>query len=235
MGTGSIRDSEKKPTGLRFVQWIHHDSREAARADPRPESTRAVYLLARAAETFETGKPDVQAETATFLKATESHSSWHPPCLAEHYNGKVRRLRSVLTTQSCLSQGEQNQLNQLLSQTHPLHGSGLLFGCAANKARLYHFEALHKIHFYDAWRSEPVLIEKTPPCSCPRHQAPQRNLLPLTRLLATRPQNAWAFPVLVHLLASSHRLTASTACETLQQSSLGQQSGRSGKLPDAGF
>ena len=157
MGTGSIRDSEKKPTGLRFVQWIHHDSREAARADPRPESTRAVYLLARAAETFETGKPDVQAETATFLKATESHSSWHPPCLAEHYNGKVRRLRSVLTTQSCLSQGEQNQLNQLLSQTHPLHGSGLLFGCAANKARLYHFEALHKIHFYDAWRSEPVL------------------------------------------------------------------------------
>ena len=42
MGTGSIRDSEKKPTGLRFVQWIHYDSREAARADPPPESTRAV-------------------------------------------------------------------------------------------------------------------------------------------------------------------------------------------------
>ena len=27
---------------------------------------------------------------------------------------------------------------------------------AANKARLYQFEALHKI-FYDAWRSEPIL------------------------------------------------------------------------------
>ena len=34
----------------------------------------------------------------------------------------------VLTAQSRLSQGEQNQL---LRQTHPLHGSGLLFGCLA--------------------------------------------------------------------------------------------------------
>ena len=30
-------------TGLRFVQWMHHDSREAARADPPPEATGAVY------------------------------------------------------------------------------------------------------------------------------------------------------------------------------------------------
>ena len=43
IGTASIRESEEKPTGLRFVQWIHHDPREAARADPPPESTRAVY------------------------------------------------------------------------------------------------------------------------------------------------------------------------------------------------
>ena len=88
--------------------------------------------VAHVAGTFETGKPDVQAETAAFLKATEPHPLWEGPaplCLAEHYNGKVRRLRLVLTAQSCLSQGEQNQL---LSQTHPLHGSGLLFGYAAD-------------------------------------------------------------------------------------------------------
>ena len=126
-----------------------------------------------------------------------------PLCLAEHYDGKVRRLRLVLTKQSCLSQGEQNQF---LNHAHPLHGSGLLFGYAAdgfanpdwlivsdtshpgawrllhavskaggsrftvgsavryppgksdvaNKARLYQFEALHKIYFYDAWRNEPI-------------------------------------------------------------------------------
>ena len=35
IGTGSIRESEKKPTGLRFVQWIHHDPREAAGLTPR--------------------------------------------------------------------------------------------------------------------------------------------------------------------------------------------------------
>ena len=163
--------------------------------------------VAHVAGTFETGQPDVRAETAAFLKATEPHPLWEGPtplCLAEHYNGKVRRLRLVLTKQSCLSQGEQNQL---LFQTHPLHGSGLLFGCAAdglpnpdwlvvpdtshpgawrllhaaskaggsrftvgsavryppgksdaaNKARLYQFEALHKIYFYDAWRNESLL------------------------------------------------------------------------------
>ena len=134
-------------------------------------------------------------------------SLWEGPaplCLAEHYDGKVRRLRLVLTKQGCLSQGEQNQF---LNHTHPLHGSGLLFGYAAdgfanpdwlivsdtshpgawrllhavskaggsrftvgsavryppgksdvaNKARLYQFEALHKIYFYDAWRNEPIL------------------------------------------------------------------------------
>ena len=336
-GTGSIRQNEQKPTGLRFVQWIHHDPREATRANPPPESTRAVYLqieswlpvqaeepdnilvlttrkesanslrsfchqsrrntnvetavkvagatakhcivlhgqssflsghsnrsdfdkecytranvaLSRATDltvlacplnmhglegaaqviaallhgactlhtsdtvpgtaqiagTFEIGDLAVQAETAAFLKATEPHPLWEGPaplCLAEHYEGKVRRLRLVLTKQGCLSQGEQNQF---LNHTHPLHGSGLLFGYAAdglanpdwlivsdtshpgawrllhtvskaggsrftvgstvryppgkcdvaNKARLYQFEALHKIYFYDAWRSEPIL------------------------------------------------------------------------------
>ena len=44
IGTGSIRLNEKTPTGLRFVQWIHQDPREATRADPPPESARAVYL-----------------------------------------------------------------------------------------------------------------------------------------------------------------------------------------------
>ena len=336
IGTGSIRLNEKKPTGLRFVQWIHQDPREATRADPPPESTRAVYLqieswlavqaeepdnilvlttrkdsatslrsfchqsrrntnvetavkvagatakhcivlhgqssflsghsnrsdfdecysranvaLSRATDltvlacplnmhglegaaqviaallhgvctlrtsnivpgtaqvegSFEIGNLDVQAETAAFLTATEPHALWQGPaplCLAEHYDGKVRRLRLVLTKQSCLSQGEQNQF---LNHAHPLHGSGLLFGYAAdgfanpdwlilsdtshpgawrllhavskaggsrftvgsavryppgksdvaNKARLYQFEALRKIYFYDAWRNEPIL------------------------------------------------------------------------------
>ena len=88
--------------------------------------------VARVAGTFEIGEPDVQAETTAFLKATEPHPLWEGPtplCLAEHYNGKVRRLRLVLTAQSRFSQGEQNQL---LSQTHPLHGSALLFGYAAD-------------------------------------------------------------------------------------------------------
>ena len=73
---------------------------------------------AQVAGSFEIGDLDVQAETAAFLK-----------CLAEHYEGKVRRLRLVLTKQGCLSQGEQNQF---LNHTHPLHGSGLLFGYAAD-------------------------------------------------------------------------------------------------------
>ena len=52
-----------------------------------------------------------------------------PPVPAEHYDGKVRRLRLFLTKQGCLSQGEQNQF---LNHTHPPHGSGLLFGYAAD-------------------------------------------------------------------------------------------------------
>ena len=74
----------------------------------------------------------MQAATAAFLKATEPHPLWEGPaplCLAEHHDGKVRRLRLVLTKQGCLSQGEQNQF---LNHTHPLQGSGLLFGYAAD-------------------------------------------------------------------------------------------------------
>ena len=170
-------------------------------------TSNASPSIAQVAGTFEIGQPDVRAATAAFLKATEPHPLWEGPtplCLAEHYNGKVRRLRLVLTKESCLSQGEQSQF---LSQTHPLHGSGLIFGYAAdglpnpdwlivhdtshpgawrllhaaskvggsrftvgstvryppgksdaaNKARLYQFEALHKIYFYDAWRNESLL------------------------------------------------------------------------------
>ena len=43
IGTGSIRKHEARTTGLRFVQWVHHDTREAARDDPPPEATAAVY------------------------------------------------------------------------------------------------------------------------------------------------------------------------------------------------
>ena len=32
----AIRLDEKKPTGLRFVHWIHQDPREATRADAAP-------------------------------------------------------------------------------------------------------------------------------------------------------------------------------------------------------
>ena len=48
---------------------------------------------------FDIGNLDVQAETAAFLKATEPHPLWEGPaplCLAEHCDGKVRRLRLVL-------------------------------------------------------------------------------------------------------------------------------------------
>ena len=38
---------------------------------------------------------------------------------------------------------------------------------AANKARLHHFKALHKICFYDAWRSEPVLNREDLPVPAP--------------------------------------------------------------------
>ena len=329
-------EREEKPTGLRFVHWVHHDPQEAARADPPPDAARAVYLqiescylsrkesnnilvlttrkncatglrsfchqsrrstnvetavkvagatakhcivlhgqssflsglsngsdfdkecytranvaLSRATDltvlacplnmhglegatqviaallhgactlhtdntsscvahvtgTFEVGPPDVQAETVAFRDATELHPMWEgrtPLCLAEYYEGKVRRLRLVLAKQSCLLQSEQNQFQNPIRS---LHGSGLLFGYAADglahpvvsdtnhpegwrllhagskaggsrftigstvryppgmgdaasKARLYRFEPLHTIYFYDAWRSEPILDGK---------------------------------------------------------------------------
>ena len=73
---------------------------------------------------FEMGLLDVHAETAAFLHATEPHPLWQGPaslCLVEHYAGQVRRLRLILTKQSCLSQGEQNQF---LTRAHSLQGAG---------------------------------------------------------------------------------------------------------------
>ena len=55
-GTGSIRLNEQKPTGL--VQWIHHDPREANRADPPPESTRAVCLQIESWPPVQADEPD---------------------------------------------------------------------------------------------------------------------------------------------------------------------------------
>ena len=43
IGAGCIRKQEARATGLRFVQWMHHDNRKAARADPPPEATGAIY------------------------------------------------------------------------------------------------------------------------------------------------------------------------------------------------
>ena len=37
IGTGSIREKGAMSTGLRFVQWVHHDTREVARVDVRDE------------------------------------------------------------------------------------------------------------------------------------------------------------------------------------------------------
>ena len=148
----------------------------------------------------------VQASTTAFLTAMEPHPMWNGPlpvCLVEHHRGNPRRLRLVLTWQTLLYPGER----LLLTQNPRIHGSGLLFGCAAdgkvdpdwlvvpdgvaphawrllhatnkggtrftvghssryppgqaedvaNRAREYHFEALHKIYFYDAWPSQPEL------------------------------------------------------------------------------
>ena len=153
---------------------------------------------AQVAGSFEIGELDVSSCDCRLCqghRATSPLKGASPLCLAEHYEGKVRRLRLVLTKRGCLSQGEQNQF---LNHTHSLHGSGLLFGHAAdglanpdwlivsdtshpgawrllhtvskaggsrftvgstvryppgkcdvaNKARLYQFEALHKIYFY---------------------------------------------------------------------------------------
>ena len=81
--------------------------------------------VAHVVDTFHAGPPNIQAETAAFLQATEPHSLWEGPtllCLAD--DGKMRRLRLVLTKESCLSKGKQNQFQ---SHSHPLHGSGLLW------------------------------------------------------------------------------------------------------------
>ena len=87
---------------------------------PAPCTLATLCLALPKLRGFEIGDLDVQAETAAFLKATEPHPLWEGPAplrLAEHYEGKVRRLRLVLTKQGCLSQGEQNQF---LNHTHLL-------------------------------------------------------------------------------------------------------------------
>ena len=58
IGTGSIRLNEQKPTGLRFVQWIHQDPREATCPDPPPESTRTVYLQIESWLAVQAEEPD---------------------------------------------------------------------------------------------------------------------------------------------------------------------------------
>ena len=65
------------------------------------------------------------------------HPVWSGPlpvCLAEHHQGKVRRLRLVLASLSHLT----NAVEQRTAQD-------------------YTFEALHRIYFYDAWRTQAVL------------------------------------------------------------------------------
>ena len=75
IGTGSIRLNEQKPTGLRFVQWIHQDPREATRADPPPESTRAVYLQIESWPAVQAEEPDnipvltTRKDSATSLRS----------------------------------------------------------------------------------------------------------------------------------------------------------------------
>ena len=73
IGTGSIRLNEQKPTGLRFVQWIHQDPREATRADPPPESTRAVYLQIESWLAVQAEEPDnILVLTGTVPPASEA-------------------------------------------------------------------------------------------------------------------------------------------------------------------
>ena len=40
---GPIQEKGAKATGLRFVNWAHHDQREKARAAPPPEAAAAAY------------------------------------------------------------------------------------------------------------------------------------------------------------------------------------------------
>ena len=42
-GTVSIREEGQLATGFRFVNWVHHDPREEARAAPPPEAITAAY------------------------------------------------------------------------------------------------------------------------------------------------------------------------------------------------
>ena len=55
---------------------------------------------------------------------------WPVACLSgRNHRGNSRRLRLVLTSQTLLYPGEK----LLLSKDHPVHGSGLLFGYAADR------------------------------------------------------------------------------------------------------
>ena len=86
--------SDSSPNGAQVIAALLHGACTLHTGSAAPS-------VACVAGTFETGKPDVQAETATFLKATEPHSLWEgstPLCLAEHNNGKVRRLRFFFCT-----------------------------------------------------------------------------------------------------------------------------------------
>ena len=75
IGTGSIRLKEKKPTGLRFVHWIHQDPREATRPDPPPESARALYLQIESWLAVQAEEPDnilvltTRKDSATSLRS----------------------------------------------------------------------------------------------------------------------------------------------------------------------
>ena len=75
IGTGSIRLNEKKPAGLRFVHWIYQDPREATRADPPPESARAVYLQIESWLAVQAEEPDnipvltTRKDSATSLRS----------------------------------------------------------------------------------------------------------------------------------------------------------------------
>ena len=154
----------------------------------------------------------IQAEeaTAAFHQALMPHQVWSGPlpvCLAEHHQGKVRRLRLVLATLSHLTKAE---ISSLQHGPHLPGGTtehGLVYGYAVDEmptpewlvitdgqepgywrllhhstgrgqrcsvgnsqryqpsmnageqrtAQDYTFEALHRIYFYDAWRTQPVL------------------------------------------------------------------------------
>lgn len=170
--------------------------------------------------TFSTRKCLVSTSTATFLAAMEPPQLWTgslPVCLVEYHQGRSRRLRLVLASQSLLTDGELS----LLDGQHPVHwkvhnsglifayaadrrtdpdwfvvpdgqqpeawrllhaahkgggrfcvGAGLLYGegeakDAANKAREYQFESLHKIYYYDAWRYIIELDQDNSPLRLP--------------------------------------------------------------------